>query len=256
MIILKCGAEPELPNLWTVPRTASPEHDLFPLDLSRNSTKTSQTSACCTITATAKPSEFSSESILVYRLQVPRYLIPRTVEHDDKPRATGTHTFALKTYDRADRNHFKREAYILRSFTSSQRYPTKSGRPWTRRRYVNNLTLDFVATNVELGTNQHGGPVYSPPPRSAHHKNEAGRKRSTSYEGDEPAEARDGHGDDGGDDGRSDRRDDNHGGSGAKKQKTGGEERRMACPYFKHDPVKYNRSICCGPGFLGVHRVK
>ncbi|KAH8902521.1 hypothetical protein BR93DRAFT_246465 [Coniochaeta sp. PMI_546] len=46
------------------------------------------------------------------------------------------------------------------------------------------------------------------------------------------------------------------GAPGAKKQKRSEDQRRMACPYFKHDPVKYNRSVCCGPGFLGVHRVK
>lgn len=32
---------------------------------------------------------------------------------------------------------------------------------------------------------------------------------------------------------------------------------RFACPYYKHDPVKYrSHRTCPGPGFITVHRVK
>ncbi|KAL2128500.1 hypothetical protein VTI74DRAFT_9100 [Chaetomium olivicolor] len=39
--------------------------------------------------------------------------------------------------------------------------------------------------------------------------------------------------------------------------KEGGSGRKFACPFCKHDPVKY-RSVktCCGPGWDDVHRVK
>ena len=34
-------------------------------------------------------------------------------------------------------------------------------------------------------------------------------------------------------------------------------ERMFACPFSKHDPVKYrNVKTCCGPGWKDVHRVK
>lgn len=34
-------------------------------------------------------------------------------------------------------------------------------------------------------------------------------------------------------------------------------ERMFACPFCKHDPVKYrNVKTCCGPGWVDVHRVK
>lgn len=35
------------------------------------------------------------------------------------------------------------------------------------------------------------------------------------------------------------------------------EKRRLACPYFKHDPRKYRAwNTCCGPGWSSTHRVK
>lgn len=34
-------------------------------------------------------------------------------------------------------------------------------------------------------------------------------------------------------------------------------ERRFACPYFKHDPDRYRvERTCCGPGWLDLHRLK
>lgn len=34
-------------------------------------------------------------------------------------------------------------------------------------------------------------------------------------------------------------------------------KRRLACPYFKHDPRKYRAwNTCCGPGWSSTHRVK
>lgn len=46
--------------------------------------------------------------------------------------------------------------------------------------------------------------------------------------------------------------------SGRKKRvKCEGGERMFACPFCKHDPVKYrNVKTCCGPGWVDVHRVK
>jgi hypothetical protein len=33
--------------------------------------------------------------------------------------------------------------------------------------------------------------------------------------------------------------------------------RRLACPYFKRDPVKYQEErSCVGPGWKRVHRIK
>jgi hypothetical protein len=35
------------------------------------------------------------------------------------------------------------------------------------------------------------------------------------------------------------------------------DQRKLACPYFKHDPVRLgSRSPCCGPGWPTVHRLK
>jgi hypothetical protein len=37
----------------------------------------------------------------------------------------------------------------------------------------------------------------------------------------------------------------------------GSGDRRLACPYFKHDPESHaSRGACCGPGWVDVHRVK
>lgn len=33
--------------------------------------------------------------------------------------------------------------------------------------------------------------------------------------------------------------------------------KRLACPYYKHDPRKFRRArTCAGPGFNGIHRLK
>jgi hypothetical protein len=50
------------------------------------------------------------------------------------------------------------------------------------------------------------------------------------------------------------------GGGGRAKKKRAireGNGRRFACPFCKHDPVKYRTvKTCCGPGWEDVHRVK
>ncbi|OIW32952.1 hypothetical protein CONLIGDRAFT_156815 [Coniochaeta ligniaria NRRL 30616] len=166
---------------------------------------------------------------------------------DGPPARPEAYAVALKTFKQSDRHRFKLEADAFMSVNST------GGKPWAKLIQSDVLELDVVTgTNLEQDTNSHRP---SDSPCSSDHQNDRGRKRSTSRGADGLSKAGKKHGGEGGDDQRDDRHGDNHPGA-TKKQKRSENQRRMACPYFKRNPVKYNRSVCCGPGFLGLHRVK
>lgn len=171
----------------------------------------------------------------------PRHSILGAFEQDKVPYPIGIQNSASKIeHDNCD--CFKTENMLK---------PRKSviGRPW-----INCIERDdpnpeyVVCTNLDQPSDsqRHSGPQIT-----------RGRKRASSYLNNDPSAARNRHGGDGGDDHGDDEGQHNDGGgNGTKKLKTGGVERRLACPFFKHDPAKFNRHPCCGPGFATVHRVK
>ena len=196
----------------------------------------------------------------MFKIQIPRALGPDhansgTIKHVEELRFGQRNAFVVNILARAaSEQNFEREENYLNSMSSAPEYTIHLRKRWRTRDFLTISDIKFAAAaNLE----QHNsGKQSAGSTSSSNHQDDPGRKRSTSHEDDESAETSNGHGGDGGDDSRDDRRDGHHAGGRAKKQKTIREERKMACPYFKRDPVKYNRSICCGPGFRGVHRVK
>jgi len=63
-------------------------------------------------------------------------------------------------------------------------------------------------------------------------------------------------------DGSGNENDDQHSRKRQQQRSDGGgdgesDPRKLACPYFKHDPTSHaSRGACCGPGWPDVHRVK
>jgi hypothetical protein len=165
-------------------------------------------------------------------------------------RTVSAYSFALKTYKQHSHAFFEREASILESLKSS------IGRFRGMWAQYSSLTADYMDGTNTAQVNR--GQTAVTPPGSSAQPEGAGRKRRT------PVQNATGSRSDTGSGGRArgHRRDDDDDGNdkgtgaGTKKAKLDSCERRLACPYFKHDPRRYRKRVCCGPGFATVHRVK
>ncbi|KAB5523075.1 hypothetical protein GE09DRAFT_1194988 [Coniochaeta sp. 2T2.1] len=189
----------------------------------------------------------------VFKVEIPGELIPKNLKRspetgkhtDGQPSKPGTY-LAIKTYGQTVRDCFKSEWDIFRLLRNSLSTISKLVARWDD----DGVQLEFAGGSN--GGNDGGGRNASAPQCSSNFQNGRGKKRSSRRDDDVSDEERgngsDGHGDD--------RKGDRTTGGGAKRQRATEEKRRLACPYFKHDPVKFNRSTCCGPGFTTVHRVK
>lgn len=189
----------------------------------------------------------------VFKFEIASHLLPEhsnltTVGQADGPCInSGTHAFALKAFKQRDQDNFKSEN-ILKFMKNTI---GKLSAEWIRK---DDLELHHMAgTNLEKDNRGHSR---SSPHSSSDQPIDKGRKRSTSWRENHGSEARRSPNGDGGDDHQDGRDDDKRIGAGTKRQKRQN-QRMLACPYFKHDPVKYkNQRTCCGPGFAAMHRVK
>ena len=203
------------------------------------------------------------ESGRVFPVEIPGGLIPERSKCPPAPeigkhmggRTSNPETYVSKrTYGQSGHSFFESEWAMVALLRNTFNAVSKVLVKWTG---VGVLGLDYAGGGN--GANDSRGHDASTPqcaPESQHRKDQ---KRSSRTDDEIPeddgagagagANGSGGYGDDGKDDKTT-------GGRGTKKPGTAEEQRRLACPYFKHDPVKFNRSTCCGPGFITVHRVK
>ncbi|KAB5517450.1 hypothetical protein GE09DRAFT_565446 [Coniochaeta sp. 2T2.1] len=193
------------------------------------------------------------ESGKLFKVEILGELVPENLkrspergEHTDGQPSNPRTYLAIKTYGQTVRDCFKSEWDIFRLLRNSLSTISKLVAKWDE----DGVQLEFAGGSN--GGNDSRGRNASAPQCSSDSQNRKGQKRSLRRDDDlseeEGGNGSGGHGDD--------RKDDKTTGGGAKKQRTTEGQRRFACPYFKHDPVKFNRSTCCGPGFITVHRVK
>jgi hypothetical protein len=192
----------------------------------------------------------------VFKVEIASDLLPEpsnlaTLGQDDGPCVYPyAHTFALKAFKQHDQDRFKSEMDVLKSMKMKSTIGKVSAK-WIRKDV---LELDYVAcTNLENDNRGHS--------RSSPHSSQINQSIKVAKDrllaerimdqkqGEVPT--------------AMDRTINETAGTTIsalelelKRQKRQN-QRMLACPYFKHDPVKYrNQKTCCGPGFAGMHRVK